>query len=454
MLIAVTLTVMAVAQALYVAAEFATVSLRRAHIRQKATSGNRFAQLLEPFLSDTTQLDRFIATCQFGATLATLLLGFYAQAAIATSLGGWLSSLGIPHPLLAHLLSFFIVLIWLVLQSSVIGELVPRSLAVRHAEWVALILVIPLRWSMTFFHPVITLFNKIATIFLRLVGIEAASHRGHALSPEELEVLAMESARRGLLEADERQLLHNVFRVGELTAAKVMVPRVRLVAAPVDMPIPSLLELATSSGHTRIPIYRNTIDNIVGSVHLKDLFRLYTHNQHDVSSIMRKICYAPENRPALAVWNQLQQESCYIAVVLDEFGGTAGMITVADLLEEIFGELRDEFDNGPALIARGKGGCARVHGEVLIADVNEWFGVHLPEEEVNTIGGLAMAELGRPPRVGDVVSFGPTTLMVQGVEGSAVTEVCVFPDSPPDTRSHPFVSAHKPQDQKSSTLDT
>lgn len=424
-IIAVT-ALMIFANAFYVAAEFATVNSRRTRISQRAAAGNQFAILLEPIVSSTQQLDIYVAACQIGITLSSLVLGFYGQAEIASRLAPILVNVVDMQETTAVSLSATGVLLLLTAIQIVLGELLPKSVALRYPEETALLVVLPMRWSIVFFRPLIALCNGTGALILRLLQVPPAPHHGHVLSPEEIDLLAKESARGGLLEAGEHQLLHNVFRASELTAAEVMVPRTRLVSASVDTPVSILLELITTSGHTRIPIYRDTIDSIVGSVHLKDLFRLSLEKKHHVGSVLRKVCYVPETKLALAVWNQLQQENSYVAIVLDEFGGTAGMITIADLLEEIFGELQDEFDeNEPSLISRGLDGYVRLHGEVLITDVNEWFGLVLPDEEVNTIGGLIMATLGRLPEAGDEITIGAARLRVETVNGPAVTEVCL-----------------------------
>lgn len=422
-------TTMLLLNGLYVAAEFAAMHTSRTRIRQKAANGNWFAQLLEPVVTDTRRLDIYVAACQVGIIVSSLLLGFAGHALVARHLAPALSrATGLPEALFS-LPTVGTMLLVLTMSQVALGVLVPRSLALRYSETLALLVILPMRWSIAVFRPIIALFTTVGSLVLHLFQSEPSPHRGKVPSPEDIELIAAEGTRIGLIDAGERQLLHNVFRAGEITAAQVMVPRTRLTAAPVDTPVLHLLELATRSAHTRIPLYQETVDNIVGFVHLKDLFRLQVERQEGVSTVLRNVAYVSEVKPALAVWNQLQQENSYVAIVLDEFGGTAGMITIADLIEEIFGELRDEFDNEPALIARGLDGCARMHGEVLITDVNEWFKLHLPDEEVNTLGGLVMAALGRLPQVGDEIAFGETRLRVEVVNGPTVVEVCLYPPS-------------------------
>jgi CBS domain containing-hemolysin-like protein len=412
---------------LYVAAEFSAIHARPTRIRQLAANGNTAASYLESVINNPRRLDSYIAACKIGVTLSSLVLGFYGQWVIARRYAPLLLQAGWLQTGMAQIMTGIIVLVLLTLLQTVLGELLPKSIALRHAEPVALFAATPLRWSITFFRPAIMICNGIAALVLGLFRVPPAMRR-QSLSPEEIEQLAMESARWGLIEADERQLLHNALRVGELTAARVMVPRTRMVAASLDTPLPELLQLATASGRSRIPLYNDSIDDIVGSVHIKDLFRLHSERRTYIQEVLRTVSYVPKKVPALAVWNQLKQEGNYIAVVLDEFGGTAGMITVADLLEEIFGELQDEFDTTPqpSLMTTGYDGCLRLQGDMRITDINERFGLKLPDEEVNTIGGLAMTTLGRLPRVGDEIPFERVTLRVEAVNGPAVLEVCLF----------------------------
>src|SRR5262245_60993269 len=261
--------------ALYVAAEFATVSARRARISQQAAEGNSLARLLEPILDDSHKLDNYVAACQIGITITSLVLGFYGQSAIATAITPWLSQLGGLQPLAAQSLAASIVLIALTALQVLLSELVPKSVALRYPERLALLTLWPMRWSMFLFRPAIALFNGAGTLLLRLLGVPPAGHHAHIHSPEELILLIGESAKGGLLEADERQLLDNALRVSDLTTAQVMVPRTRIVATSINTSLQELLKLMTSTGYTRIPVFERTIDNIVGIAHLKDLFQLY-----------------------------------------------------------------------------------------------------------------------------------------------------------------------------------
>jgi CBS domain containing-hemolysin-like protein len=217
-------------------------------------------------------------------------------------------------------------------------------------------------------------------------------------------------------------LLRNAFRFRDLTARQVMVHRTRIVAAPVNSSVVELMELALEAGHTRIPLYQDSIDTIIGFVHVKDLFALYIDGNENLLEIMREVLHVPETLPVVEVWETLANRRQYTAVVFDEYGGTAGLITFEDLIEEIFGELQDEFDDEDALIALDSEGRIYLRGDLLVSDVNEYLELKLPDTS-DTLSGLVLSELGRLPEEGDEISFGETAVRVEKMADRAVAEV-------------------------------
>jgi len=419
--------VMIALTALYVAAEFATVSARKAKIQQAAAGGNRFATLLVPIVEDSHRLDRFIAASQLGITAASLVLGYYGQSAIATALTPLFVGV---FGAAAKSISTISVLAVLTTLTVVLGELVPKSIALRYPEQTAFATVVPMRWSAMLFRPIIALFNGTATLILRALGVQGAASQTHVHSPDEIELLVAESTKGGLLDRDERELLINAFHIGELRAADVMVPRTQLTAAPLATPVPELLALAARDGYSRIPLYRASIDEIAGIVHIRDLYRLYVAGTHAVQSVLRQVPFVPESVSATVVWNRLRQEGSYVAIVFDEYGGTAGMITVEDLIEEIFGTVEDEFDAVPLAMTAGPDGRVVLPGAMALSEVNATFGLRLPEADVHTLGGLIIDTLGRAPQVGDAVVVADSTLYVAATDGLAVTQVGLVPPAP------------------------
>lgn len=411
--------------ALYVAAEFSTVAVRKARLSQMAASGDRLARLLLPIVEDAKRLDDYIAACQLGITASSLALGAYGQNTIATALAPLLARLGGMADPVAQAVSATGVLIFLTALQVMLGELFPKSVAIQQREQVATAVVVLMKWSVTLFRPFILLFNGSASLILRLIRSQHVGSYSHVLSPAEIEMLVAESHRGGLLDSDEQRMLRNTFRFRELAARQVMTPRIRLIAAPAGSTVAELIQKSVETAATRIPIYRESSDNIIGFVHIKDLFRLHSRGQSGIDGILRPVTHVPEALPIAEVLTTLRSKREYMAIVLDEYGGTAGLITLEDLVEEIVGELQDEFDDEMALISADKDGRLRLRGDLLVADVNEFLGLKLPEDEADTLGGLVMSALGDIPSVGDGVTAGepPVEIRVETMEARGVAEV-------------------------------
>lgn len=426
---------------LNVAAEFAAVSARRTKINQMASQQDRLSQMLLPILEDNRRMDRYMAACQVGITIASLVLGAYAHEALAAPLGDSLVRLfgsGLSAQAAARLgsaLSIIGVLLFIAALQVVLGEHFPRSLAIQHPEAIARLTVWPMRISLVLFAIPIWLFNSTTNLLLRMVGRSRRSSAGRAHSPEEIEILVTESHEGGLLDDNERRLLRNALRMRDLTARQVMVHRTRIAAAPLDTSPLDLLLMAIDAGFSRIPLYRDSIDEIVGFVHVKDVFRIYNEGKSDVGEIIRDVVYVPETLSINDVWDQLDLRNSYLAVAFDEFGGTAGLLTLEDLIEEIFGELQDEFDDEAAVIARDKEGRIYLRGDLLVSDVNEYLELHLPEEAADTLSGLVFSLLGRPPTQGDEVSLEEVVIRIETMEDLGVGEVSLLLP-PSDTDPH------------------
>jgi CBS domain containing-hemolysin-like protein len=438
----VTISLMILLTALYVGAEFATVAARRTRIGQMAAQGDSLARMLLPYLEDSRKLDRYVAACQVGITISSLVLGAYAQGAIATRLVEPLSSLlgAVVSPATALRLGQSIavigVLVFITALQVILGELLPKSLALQNPEGLARAVVWPMRISLLLFALPIWLFNGSANLLLRLAGRDIHAAAGRAHSAEEIELLVTESHEGGLLDDNERRLLRNALRLRELTARQVMVHRTRITAASIHATALELMQLAVEAGYSRIPLYRQSIDDIVGFIHVKDVFRLYHQNVSDVSGVVREVVYVPETLSASDVWDRLEERGSYLAIVFDEFGGTAGLLTLEDLIEEIFGELQDEFDDEAAIIARDKEGRIYLRADLLVGDVNEYLELELPEEAADTLSGLVFSGLGRPPVVGDEARFNDVLIRVETMEDLGVGEVSLT--LPPREADSPF----------------
>jgi len=420
------ITLLIALNALYVAAEFATVSARKTRITQMAAEGQWLAQMLLPRMEDRHALDEYIAACQIGITATSLALGAYSQRTLTAIFVPWLLDWGYLAEAAANSLAAIVVLVFLTILQVVLGELMPKSVAIQYPEKTALLLVLPMIGSVFFMRPLLWFFNGSGNLILHLTGHSLVSeHNIHAHSAKEIEILVTESHEGGLLDDEEQRLLRNAFRLRDLTARQVMVPRTDLVAAPIESTIIELMTLAHKEGFSRIPLYQETFDTIVGFVHTKDLFKGHLQHKTNPKEILREVLYVPETLPAADVWANLNKSGKYLAIVFDEYGGTAGMITFEDLLEEIFGEFQDEFDDELPLVSSDKDGRIYLQGNLLVTDVNEYLNLNLPDEDADTIAGVIFGELGHPPEVGEEVTVGdpPVVIRVEAVEDRRIIEV-------------------------------
>jgi CBS domain containing-hemolysin-like protein len=319
-----------------------------------------------------------------------------------------------------------VVLLLFTFLQVILGELFPKSVAVEYPERVALVVVLPVRVSMVIFRPLIWLFNGSGRLILRLMGRNMVGDHGQFHSAEEIEILVADSHEGGLLDDEERQMLRNAFRLYDLTARQVMVHRTRLISAEYDSTMRDIIDTALAEGYTRLPIYKNDIDNIVGFVHVKDVFRRFIEDRNDMASILRKVIFVPEAMPVVDLWQRLNKERQYVAIVFDEYGGTAGMITLEDLIEEIFGELQDEYDDEAPLVSLDDDGRLHLRGDLLLTDVNEYLELDLPDDSADTLGGLIISVLGRQPVEGDEINVNGRLIQVEKVEDIGVAEVSLM----------------------------
>jgi putative hemolysin len=429
------------ANALYVAGEFAAVSARKTRIQQMAAEGNRVAQGVLEIIEKPERLDNYIAASQVGITLSSIVLGIYGQNEIAPLLEPIFAQPPFTQiPFVnaegaAGAIAATLVLVVLTTLQVVLGELVPKTVAVQYPEQVAMWTLYPMRWSAEIiFRPLIAILNGSGAILLRLMGLEHHGEHTHMHSPEEIEILVMESQQGGILDAEESKLVQNAFRLGELTAAAVMIPRTRITAIANNATLKDALKLAAESSYTRLMVYDGTLDNVVGYVHLRDLYRVWREKPNAPLPITQNIPYLPETALAQDVWDKLNESQRYIAVVMDEYGGTAGIITQEDLLEELFGDFQDEFDQEAAPTRMTSDGRIAVRGDIHVNAVNDLLNSHLPTDHATTIGGLVLEELGRVPDVGDSVVVNGLTMRVEAVAERAVREVSI--EVPDDSKEN------------------
>lgn len=394
--------------ALYVAAEFSAVSASRPRLAQMDGEGNSAAGRILEIIEDPHQLDEYVAACQLGITVTSLVLGYFGQASLSPLLDGLLEWF-VPgeEDAVADSISATLILIILTIFAVILGELIPKNLGVQMPERVVTALATPMRWSLLLYKPLIWFFNGSGQLILRMMGTTAAAEHLHVHSPEEIRMLVEESGDGGVLQQEERRLLVNTLELRNLTARKVMIPRNHMMMADVNLGSKELLSQLARSTFSRLPLYDGSVDKVIGMVHLKDLLHLVNSGDHTdeaLRGIIRKVSFVPESMPAEGVLRMMQGQRNYVVIVADEYGGTAGMITVEDLFEEIIGEFDDEFDPDRATLRfEPNGNRLFVHGEVEIDELNEWADLNLPLHITNTIGGLAFSKLGKVPQVGETV---------------------------------------------------
>ena len=337
MITVLTITLLVLFNALYVAAEFATVSARRTRINQIAQDGNVLARQLLPIINDINRLDSYVAACQVGITATSLLLGAYGQNVLAVRIEPLLYKLGSLAGPTAHSLSITTTLIVLTGLQMILGELLPKSIALQYPEKVSLATLLPMRWSLRIFQPLIWIFNGSGKLLLKTLGLDTDNRHSTAHTLPEIQLLAADSKDAGILTSGAYLMLRNTLRLRNLTAKHIMTPRKLLMTAPDTMPTSKLLPICTESGFSRIPIYSENIDNIIGFVHIKDLLRMYWQGHEDITTILRKIIFINETLPAADIWETLSAKRQYISIVLDMNEHITGIITYEDLIEEVFG---------------------------------------------------------------------------------------------------------------------
>lgn len=415
---------------LFVAAEFALVMAPRPAIEKRAAAGSRRAAALKRVLTDALVQDRTIATAQLGITLASLGLGMYGEHVLAEWIYHGLERINAATWVGAHAAASFLSIAVLTYFHIVVGEMVPKSLALQRPESSALLLIRPVQWSQLLAFPLVILLAGLGNGTLRLFGIRRQSS-GHERSytPEELQFVVAESQQGGLLRAEAGRVLQDLLEFGEITAGAVMVPRTKAVGLPAGASPEEIKQVISSSRHTRYPVYERDLDHILGVAHLKDLFRILLAGSPLPPEIVRPMPRVPEGLTLDKSLEAMRNAGAQMAVVMDEHGGTAGIITMEGLLEEIVGEIDEPggLDQEPELYLDDQG-TLHVPGDLRLPEVGEHLGVDLEHDEVDSVSGLVLLLLGRPATPGDAVEyegfrFEVTEVAGHGVESCLVTRL-------------------------------
>jgi CBS domain containing-hemolysin-like protein len=421
------------ANALFVAAEFAIVGVPRASIERLASHGNTLARRVVRILDNVRRRDRYLATTQIGVSLASLGLGMYGEHAVAGWVAAWLEPLSLTRWIAAHTVGSVVAVSLLTYAHLVIAEMVPKAIALQSAERTAMWVSPAIEAIETAILPLVRVLDTLRALVIRAFGISgevAEEERYH--STEELQLIIKESKDEGLLRGESGRIVSELFEFGDLTAGQVMVPRVRLVSIQVGATAGDIRNIVRTRPHTRFPVSTGDPDDIIGSVHIKDLLRHIVSNQPITRSNARHVPYVPMTVALDEVLNAMRRTRAQMAVVMDEHGGTAGIVTIEDLFEEVVGEI-DE-GRGRTPIWRDPQGRLLARGTVRLKDAGDAIGRSLEHPEVQTISGLALALLGRPAAVGDVVTWNNVRIEVTAVAGRGVDDTALtYSRTPPRT---------------------
>lgn len=416
------------ANGFFVVAEFALVSVRRTRIEELIAQGNTLAKVVRRAIDDP---DRFIAATQLGITIASLGLGWIGEATIADLIEPLFhllpSNFIVPA---THTISTAIAFAMITFLHVVLGELAPKSVALQYPERAAFLVARPIIVTENIFRPLIWLLNGSGNLMLRLVGLRPPSGHERVHSVEELKLLLKASHEEGVLPTEQKEMLHKVFDFGNRQVHETMTPRPDIVAVDSEATIDDLLQIFAQSSHARFPVYAGNIDNVTGFVPIKDVLMALAKDpqsrQKKVKTLVRPALFVPESKEIADLFREMRQQQIQIAIIIDEYGGTAGTVTLEELLEEIVGRLSDELVVAPEMVETIDERTVQVDALMRIDEANEELELALPEsDEYETIAGLILYRLRRIPKEGDWIQEGDFRLTVQEMEGPKIEKVLI-----------------------------
>ena len=399
----------------FVGAEYGLVTSRRTRIMELEHEGNKRARAV---LRITADPPRFISAMQLGVTISSLAIGALGEQVLARWFDHWLASA----------LAIIVALLIVTYLHVVIGELVPKGIALSYPERTALAVATPVRVFFVVCKPLIWLLQESTALILRALGLEEPGAEHEAHSEAELRMLLSSAAEQGEIEHEEQEMVYKVFDFADKEVADVMVPRPDVVAIPIDLPPTEALQAVLQSPYTRYPVYRDSLDDVVGILHVRDLIEaMYDHGIEtvDLEQLVRPAYMVPETKDLAALLTEFRRTNQHLAVVLDEYGSVEGIVTLEDLLEEIVGEIEDEFDLPDETVERIDENTIRIDGTFPIDDFNEEFRVELPIEDYHTIAGFVFGQLGRGAEPGDEVTYDGVVFHVESVVGQRIDRLRV-----------------------------
>ena len=411
----------------FVSAEFALVKVRKTRLEQLINEGNNNAKIA---LKLTEDMNKMLAAAQLGVTIASIALGWVADDTLAKLLEPIIEILPFAHSeIAAHAVALPVAFILVTYFHVLLGEQLPKCLALKHTESFALVIAAPMSLFIKILKPFVWLLQVSGDYLLKILKADSVDE-SLVHSTEELDMLVDASYNEGVLNETEAEMLHNMFKFSDLMAKQVMIPRTDMICVPDDIGYDDLNKLALENGYTRYPVYENeNIDKIIGFVHVKDLYSIaLTKEEYSIKALIRPLILIPETMTLDNLMKEFKKQHIQMAVVVDEFGGTAGLITLEDVLEEIIGEVQDEFDEEEGVNIQQVGESTYLANAMMRLDeLAEYFGLNdeelKEEDDVDTIAGLVVKLLGRIAEVGDSVSYKSLTFTVKEVDGARITQL-------------------------------
>ena len=406
----------------FVATEFAMVKVRKSRIETLALDGDRNAKYTLTVVRD---LNSYLSACQLGITLASLGLGWVGEPAVANMLNPVFNLLNLSESTV-HSISFILGFSIITGLHIVLGELAPKSLAIISAEKIAMNTALPLILFYKLTYPIMWSFNHSTNLVLRIFGISQVEEHEAAHTDEEIKLLVEDSYKHGLIDQTELTFVDNIFDFSEKTVKDVMIPRTDMACIFIEDSFDEIINYALEEQLTRYPICRDSKDNVIGFIHIKDLYRLKFEGNENIEGIIREIKFVPESLSISELFKTFKKEKSQMAIIIDEFGGTSGLVTSEDILEEIVGELQDEFDDDDEEdIRKTENGSYVVDGKVVIGDINELLETDIEDENIDTIGGWIYFQLKSYPKVKEKVTYKNYEFIILKCDRKRISKVLI-----------------------------
>ncbi|MDI6784624.1 MAG: hemolysin family protein, partial [bacterium] len=411
----------------FVAAEFAIVKVRGTRIETLVKKGNQPAKAVQHIIH---HLNAYLSACQLGITIASLGLGWIGEPFVARLIAPLFTVVGLTASVeLAHILATPLAFMGITFLHIVLGELAPKQIAIQREETTALWIAYPLKWFYKIFYPAIWLLNESAIRMLHLIGFRAVSETELAHTEEELRLIFSESHRVGKLSATGKQIMDNVLTFTHRQVKEVMVPRTNIVGLDIKTPAAEITKTAVDTGYSRMPVYRDALDHIAGIVYIKDILALEENRELIIlSDLLRPAFFVPETKLISELLRELQKKKIHMAIVVNEYGAVTGLVTLEDLIEEIVGEIQDEYDTEEERVLKLKDGSLSVDASMSLHDLREDYKIRLPENmPYDTLAGFMLDELAKIPLGGETVTYENQLFTVTKVEGHRLVRVKITP---------------------------